>query len=217
MFENCSEIRSYFSDYLDGACCREVFRSVQFHLTYCASCRSELERREMLQADLRALPPRRVPPELALRLRVELSRHLHRNALGRFMVALDNILKPLLLPASGGVLAAILCFALILGSQIIPAASGPSPRQNVASTPPRIEDLAPLSLPPGVDGVVLVTHIDAEGRVLSYQVLSGKHSPQFLHHLDRMMYFSHFQPAMTDGKPTDGEMVLLLSRITVRG
>jgi Putative zinc-finger len=217
MFENCSEIRSYFSDYLDGACDRQVFRSVQYHLTYCASCRTELERCEMLQADLRALPPHRVSPDLALRLRVELSRHLHRNALGRLLVALDNALKPLLLPASGGVLAAILCFALILGSQIIPAASGPNPQTNAPSSPPRIQALAPLNLPPGVNGVVLVTHIDAEGRVLSYRVLSGKHSPQFLHHLDRMMYFSHFQPAMTDGKPTDGEMVLLLSRITVRG
>ena len=72
MFENCSEIRSYFSDYLDGECSRQVFRSVQFHLTYCASCRSELERCEMLEADLRALPRQRVSPELALRLRVAL-------------------------------------------------------------------------------------------------------------------------------------------------
>jgi Putative zinc-finger len=217
MFENCSQIRSYFYDYLDGECSRDVFRSVQFHLAYCASCRAELERYEMLQADLRGLPPHRVSPELALRLRVELSQHLHRNALGRLGVALENALKPLLLPASGGVLAALLCFALILGSQIIPVAGSPSPQASAPSSPPRIEALAPLNLPPGVNGVVLVTHIDAEGRVLSYRVLSGKHSPKFLHHLDRMMYFSHFQPAMTDGKPTDGEMVLLLSRITVRG
>ncbi len=216
MFENCSEIRSYFSDYLDGTCSREVFRSVRFHLNYCASCRSELERCEVLRADLRTLPPHRVSPDLALRLRVELSRHLHRNALGRLLVALDNFLKPLVLPASGGVLAAVLCFGLILGSQIIPAASH-GPQHDTARTPPRVEALAPLNLPPGVDGVVLVTHIDAEGRVVSYRVMSGKHSPQFLHHLDRMMYFSHFQPATTDGKPTDGEMVLLLSRITVRG
>lgn len=217
MFENCSEIRSYFSDYLDGECNRQVFRSVQFHLAYCASCRAEIERCEMLQADLRSLARRRVSPELALRLRVELSRHLHRNALGRFLIWLDNALKPLLLPASGGVLTAILCFALILGSQIIPATGRPAPQLDDASSPPRVEALPPLSFPPGVDGVVLVTHIDSEGRVLSYQVLSGKHSPQFLHHLDRMMYLSHFQPAMTDGRPTDGEVVLLLSRITVRG
>lgn len=216
MFETCVEIRNHFSDYLDGRCDRSVFRSVRYHLDYCASCRRELDRLETFLADLRSLPPRRVPPELALRLRVHLSRYLHRNLLNRFLVYLDNALKPVLLPASGGVLTAILCFALIMGSQIVPAANI-SDELAVVTKPPRVEVLAPINFPTGEEGIVLVTHIDAEGRVLSYTVLSGQYSPAVLHHLDRMMYFSHFQPAMMDGKPTDGHVVLSLRRITVRG
>jgi hypothetical protein len=216
MFESCLEIRGHFWDYLEGKCDRSVFRSIRYHLDYCAPCRRELDRIETLQSDLASLPARRVPPELALRLRVKLSRHLHQNLLDRFLVFVDNALKPLLLPASGGVLAAILCFALILGSQIIPAASiADDPPQ--INKPPRVVTLAPINFPTGEEGIVVVTHIDAEGRVLSYRVLSGTQSPSVLHHLDRMMYFSQFKPAMMDGKPTDGLMVLSLRRITVRG
>jgi Putative zinc-finger len=216
MFESCLEIRRHFWDYLEGECDRSIFRSIRYHLEYCAPCRKELERIETLQNDLVSLPPRRVPPELALRLRVRLSRHLHQNLLDRLLVFADNALKPLLLPASGGVLAAILCFALIMGSQIIPVASM-NDASGTATQPPKVEMLAPMNFPTGEEGIVVVTHIDAEGRVLSYRVLSGSSSPQVLRHLDRMMFFSHFQPAMMDGKPTDGQVVLSLRQITVRG
>lgn len=216
MFESCLEIRRHFWDYLEGECDRSVFRSIHYHLDYCASCRNELERIETLRGDLNSLPARRVSPELALRLRVKLSRHLHQNLFDRVLVFVDNALKPLLLPASGGVLAAIICFALIMGSQIIPVASiSDDPVQ--PSQPPRVQMLAPINFPTGDEGIVVVTHIDSEGRVLSYRVLSGSYSPKLLRHLDRMMYFSHFQPAMMDGKPTDGQVVLSLRRITVRG
>jgi Putative zinc-finger len=216
MFETCLEIRGYFPDYLDGQCDRGTFRSIRYHLEYCAPCCQELDRLETLRADLRSLPARRVSPDLALRLRVQLSRHLHRNWLDRVRIFVDNALRPLLLPASGGVLAAIVCFALIMGSQVIPEANM-SGTTLVATQPPRVQTLAPMNFSTGEEGIVLVTHIDAEGRVLSYRVLSGPESPAMLHHLDRMMYFSHFRPALMDGKPTDGEVVLSLRRITVRG
>jgi hypothetical protein len=216
MFESCLEIRGHFWDYLEGACDRSVFRSIRYHLEYCAPCRKELDRIETLRNDLASLPARRVPEDLALRLRVSLSRHLHQNLLDRFLVFADNALKPLLLPASGGVLAAILCFVLIMGSQFIPAASI-AVEASQSDKPPRVQVLAPINFPTGEEGIVVVTHIDAEGRALSYRVISGSYSPEVLHHLDRMMYFSHFQPAIMDGKPTDGEMVLSLRRITVRG
>ena len=216
MFESCQEIRRHFWNYLEGECDRSIFRSIRYHLEYCEPCRRELDRIETLQSDMSSFPIRRVPPELALRLRVKLSRHLHRNLLDRLRMFVDNALKPFLLPASGGVLAAIVCFALIMGSQIIPAAS--IPVETVPPhMPPRVQMLAPINFPTGDEGIVVVTHIDAQGRVLSYRVLSGSYSPKVLRHLDRMMFYSHFQPAMMDGKPTDGQVVLSLRQITVRG
>jgi hypothetical protein len=69
----------------------------------------------------------------------------------------------------------------------------------------------------GDNGVVVLTQISAQGRVKSYRVLSGQNSPEVMRRLDRMIYFSVFQPATMFGRPTDGEVVLSLRRITVRG
>lgn len=216
MFESCVEIRGHFSDYLEGLCAREALRSVRFHLSCCASCREELDRCLELQADLRALPRRRVPPDLALRLRVQLSQELHRNFFGRWWVRVENALQPLLLPASGGVLTAIICFGLIMGSQVVPVTNTPDVPVQI-STPPRLRALAPMNFSIGDQAVVLVTRIDAGGRVMDYKVLSGQHSPELMRHLDQTMYFSVFDPATMFGKPTDGQVVLSLRRITVRG
>lgn len=216
MFESCVEIRGHFSDYLDGTCVPDTLRSLRFHLTYCGACREELDRAEILREDLRSLERRRVPAELALRLRVRLSQELHRDLLARLLVRFENALRPLLLPASAGVLTAIICFGLFLGSGVPPETNTPDVPVQI-STPPRVLALAPINFSTGDQGVVVVTRIDADGRVMGYKVLSGQDSPELLRHLDRMIYFSLFQPATMFGKPTDGQVVLSLRRITVRG
>jgi len=216
MFEGCVEIRGHFSDYLDGMCPPEVLRSIRFHLTYCASCQEELESWEGLGAELRALPRRRVSADLALRLRVEISQRLHRNLLARLWVHLENGLRPLLIPASGGVLAAVICFFMFMGATVVPASNVPDvPLQLV--TPPRVDQLAPIDFNTGEKPVVLVTKIDAGGHALGYRLLSGPNSPELTQRLDRLIYFSTFQPATMFGRPTGGQVVLSLRRITVRG
>jgi hypothetical protein len=216
MFESCVEIRSHFSDYLDDLCTPEALKSIRFHLAYCAACGEELAQWQSLQADLRGLARRRVPPDLALRLRVRLSQHLHRHYLPGLWVRLGNLLKPLLIPATGGILTAVICFCLIMGSGVAPVTNTPDvPLQIV--TPPRVRALAPMDFNTDDNPLVLVTQIDAAGRVKGYRLLSGQNSPELTQRLDRMIYFSIFQPATTFGMPRDGEVVLSLRRITVRG
>ncbi|MGD0921236.1 MAG: zf-HC2 domain-containing protein [Terriglobia bacterium] len=216
MMQKCIEIRSHFSDYLDDRCEREAVRSVRSHLSFCASCREELERMQTVQAELQTLPRRRVPPELALRLRVRISHELHRNLPRRFGIRFENALQPLLLPASGGVLTAIVFFVLIMGTQFVPLPTSPDVPLGIY-TPPRVRALAPINFDSGDQSVVLLTQIDAAGRVMSYKVLSGQLSPQLSRDVDRIIYFSLFDPATAFGKPTDGQVVLSLRCITVRG
>lgn len=216
MFENCSEIRGYFSDYIDDRCERETLRSIRFHLTHCSRCREELELCRTVQADLRALPVQHVPPDVSLQMRVTLSQHLHRNFLDRMVIYLDNAIKPLMLPASAGVLTAVICFGMIMGAEVIPVVSIPGEPQEI-STPPRVRALAPINLSTEEQAVVIMTHVDDVGRVTYYQVLSGQQSPALMEQLDRMMSSSYFKPATMYGKPTDGQVVLSLRRITVRG
>jgi hypothetical protein len=216
LFEACEEIRQHLDEYVDGECSRDTFRSVQYHLSHCASCATELDRCRMLKADLRDLPRQQVPARLALRLRVMASQELHRNFLGRLAVRLDNALKPHLLPATAGLCTAIICFGLIMGSQVVPVTDTPDVPVALA-TPPRVRVLAPIDLNTGDGPVVVVTRIDADGRVIDYKLLSGPSSPELMHRLDRMMYFSLFKPATLFGRPTNGRVVLSFRQITVRG
>jgi len=216
MFEGCTEIRNHYSDYLDGLCEPEVLKSIRFHLNYCGSCRRELEMWENMQADLRGMARRQVSPELALRLRVEVSQSLHRNLRDRLRVWMDNALQPMLLPASGGVLAAIVCFCLIMGSLVVPVTKTPDVPLGFP-TPPRVLELAPIDFNTGDTPVVVAARIDAGGRAKGYRVLSGGSSPELMQRLDRVIYFSNFQPATWFGRPTDGQVVLSLRRITIRG
>jgi hypothetical protein len=216
MFETCLEIRHHFSDYMDDLCAPEARKSIRYHLSFCEVCREQLGQWQMVREQLRALPRRQVPTELALRMRVRVSQRVHENLLSRLWVHIENALKPLLIPATGGVLSALICFCLFMGSRVAPASDDPDVTVQWA-TPASVQRLAPMDFSTDDNTVVLLTQINAEGRAKGYRVLSGQGSPELMQRLDRMVYFSIFRPATMFGRPTDGQVVLSLRRITVRG
>ena len=71
-------------------------------------------------------------------------------------VRLENALKPLLIPATGGVLTAVICFCLIMGSQVVPITNIPDVTVQLV-TPARVQALAPMDFNTGDNGLVLVT------------------------------------------------------------
>jgi len=220
MFESCVEIRSHYSDYLDDLCTPEVRKSLRFHLKYCAACREELEGWQSMRADLQSLPRRRVSADLGLRLRVRMSQEMSRRPLMELRIRLENLLKPLLIPATGGVLTAIISFGMIMGAGVAPASNIPDVPVELV-TPARVEALAPADFPSDENPVMLV-RVDSKGRATGYRLISGQLSPELMQHLDRMIYFSAFQPATAFrgsflGRASDGQVVLSLRRITVRG
>ena len=216
MFENCLEIRNHFSDYLDDLCTLEARKSIRYHLSFCDVCRAQLEQWQSIGEELRALPRQQVSQDLSLRLQVQASQELNKKTFADRWLRVEDVLKPLLLPATGGVLTAVICFCLIMGARVPPATNIPDVTVQVV-TPARVQALAPIDFNTGDNALVVVTQINAEGRAKGYRVLSGEGSPQLMEQLDRMIYFSVFQPATMFGKPTDGEVVLSLRRITVRG
>jgi Putative zinc-finger len=216
IFESCSEIRSFFSDYIDGACPAETNHSVRYHLAHCAPCSAELERYQTLQTELHHLSRQQVTPQLALRLRVQVSQELHRNAFQRVMVRLENLFRPVLFPSVAGALVALICIGLMLAEGSPRVSNIPDVPLDLV-TPPRVQELAPMNFDMGNQPLVLVTYVNAQGRVTSYKVLSGQQSPGLKQRLDQMMYFSLFQPATAFGQPTSGRVVLSFRRITVRG
>jgi hypothetical protein len=216
MTKLCQEIFGHVSDYIDGACGPEVTRAVRAHLSECAGCRSEFEQWQKLQGELHALPRVQVAPRVALQVRVRISQERHRNLFGRWLVWLDNAVRPLLIPSITGVLTAVVFVGLVLCQGIPPVSSRPDVPVELV-IPARVWELAPVDFNTGDQQIVLVTYVNANGRATSYKILSGQHSPQLMNQLDHLVYFSLFRPATVFGQPTNGEVVLSFRRITVRG
>ena len=216
IFETCSEIRGHFSDYIDGACPVEIIHAVRYHLAHCAPCDAELERYEALHSELHLLYRQHVSPELALRLRVQMSQELHRNFFQRFRVRLENVFRPVWFPSVAGALVALVCIVLMLGAGTPQTSNIPDVPLDLV-TPPRVQVLPPMTFDTGAQPLVLVTYVNAQGRVTNYRILSGQRSPGLMQRLDRMMFGSLFEPATSFGQPTSGQVVLSFRTITVRG
>jgi hypothetical protein len=147
----------------------------------------------------------------------------------RLRMFLARILEPLALPATAGVLAAMLVFTMVyqvLGAGIpLPPAVSDSPTN--LRQPARLEILAGFEmssldemsrLAAGQHSLLVETTVGADGQASSYRVISGQVDPAVQRDLDRVLMFSRFRPQMNFGRPTSGgRVVMSFSQIRVRG
>lgn len=238
----CSRVQTKLAGYLDdaitGNAVAEERALVREHLEECGVCRAELQQYQRLSALLSRAPRSLPPADLSVRIRVAAAQALPTQDLpGRLQrlrdraeLFLDNVFRPISLPATGGFFSAILVFMLVL-QVIAPGITVQAVPNDVplnilrpaelitlsdypAAWAPEAHDLE-LSLPHGL--LVDVT-VDQHGQMVAYQILSGPKSVDLRHQLDQMLLFSRFRPMMSFGRPTSGGHVILsFSAIRVRG
>ena len=221
----CTEIKKLFSPYLDGRVSGMEMRTVARHVEQCAACEREyaaMQRTQQLLSELRA---KRAPADLALKLRLAISREAAQSRRPRFegiMVRLENALNAFMVPATAGLVSAILFFGLLLGFFALPAelraSSGDVPL--MLYTGPQLDQSAfGTSLGNmGDDAVVVEAYVDANGRVEDYRILSQPDEAKaVLPQLKNLLIFTTFHPALSMGRPTAGTAVLSFSKISVRG
>jgi hypothetical protein len=238
----CASVRPHLAGYLDDAItgAAEVRNRVQVreHLDACADCREELQRFRKLSALLSSIPRNLPPADLAIRIRVAAAQSTanpdapsrFRRIRDRAEILLDNVFRPITLPATGGFFSAILVFVVVL-QLIVPGIAVRAVQNDVPLNILRPAELitlsdypqawapeqhdAELSLP---HGLLLDVTVDAHGGMVGYQILSGPHSLDLRHQLDQMLLFSRFRPMMSFGRPTTGGHVILsFSAVHVRG
>jgi len=236
----CARVIRYLPGYLDGALPDrlgpDAHAMIGSHLDACPTCRRELESYRRIQR-MMSLAPRPAPPaDLAVSIRLAVcdTRALGglpermRRAKDRLELVLKNIFEPLALPAAGGVVFALLVFAIVyqvLGPGMPVSAATPDSPTNLLQ-PARLEVLAGFEMsrlqeitPTGGEHPLLVeAKVNADGQAVSYRVLSGQVDASMQHELDRVLLFSRFRPEMNFGRPTSGgRVVLSFSQIRVRG
>jgi len=220
----CHEIRGLFSPYLDGRVSGSEMRALTRHVEQCAGCEREFAAMQRTQQLLSGLGTKKAPADLALKLRVAISREASakRRSYEGVLVRLQNALDAFMVPATAGLVSAVLFFGLLLGFFALPAelraSNGDVPL--MLYTGPQLQQSAfGTSLGNvGDDGVVIEAYIDANGRVEDYRILSQPDDAKaVLPQLKNMLIFTTFRPALSMGRPIAGTAVMSFSKISVKG
>lgn len=231
---NCSEAQQRIPGYFDGAIDAADHVRLCQHLRSCGTCREELEQYRLLTAQLASLETVPVPADLAVRIRINALEFPSRwsgisRLWSRVVLSFHNIFEPLAVPATGGILTALVVFALVVESLVMGIPMGrPVPNDQPLNLvqPAELEELAPFSVSTIMDatdrgnagGLMVEATVNANGEVLSYTVLSGPHSAAVLQQIDEILLFSRFRPELSFGRPTSGGHVFLsFDQVRVRG
>ncbi|HUK30591.1 MAG TPA: hypothetical protein VLV89_05715 [Candidatus Acidoferrum sp.] len=226
----CASVRDYLAGYLDGALPETDSRvsrpAIHAHLSGCPSCREELAAYQRLQHLLAVTQPAPPPQNLGLEIRMALSRAREmsdpRSWLRRFRDRAElwraNFLGPLTIPALGGLLAALLIFAVVapVYARVAHADNmngNPDTLPVALLEPARVDSLSSFPVPAQDDagpGVVMVeATVGVAGDVVDYHIVAGRDDAGMRHTLDQVLLFSHFRPATSFGRPFSGGRVLI--------
>jgi hypothetical protein len=174
---------------------------------------------------LRSLPPRVPPAGLATSLRVIASRERQRlvenrgtgqvfaSWLERMRFMLRDMLRPLMLPATGGVVSAVVLFSM----WVVP--TYPLRAKMVVDVPTNLStmdvvDAVKSSTGVGLTESVMVdVEVDVQGNFVDYKVVSGASAvsdPTTRRRLENLLLFTKFAPATSFGIPMAGKARVLL-------
>jgi hypothetical protein len=219
----CRKSKQLMSSYLDAAVARKEMSQLQSHLEDCEECTVRYQALLRTQALVSNLGRKSAPPELALKLRVALSRELANIRQSRwdvFRVRWENLFNVVMVPATGGLVTTIVMFGLLINLLMPGQIPGANDVPTSFYTPPELQS-TPFEVatdPAHPEPLVVEAYIGADGRVQDYRVLSGGESGSAtLSQLKNMLIFATFRPATSFGRPTAGRTILAFSKIQVKG
>ena len=220
----CAEAKLMFSPYLDGAVSGAEMQALCLHFGECASCNQEYALLRQTQELMTKVGRRRAPADLALKLRVAISREAavaKQRPFQGLLVRLENLMHAFMVPATAGTLAAIAIFGFVMGLTLPELqARNTNDVPLMLYTGPELEESSFAATLSNVnaDSLVIEALVDANGRIQDYRIISDPDgSEQMLPEVKRMLIFTTFRPAMSMGRPTPGRAVLSFSKISVRG
>jgi len=229
---DCSQVNVALSLLADGHVTDAERKQMLLHLGACPQCARRYEQLREVRASLRALPRRRIPPMVSLSLRVIASkesarrRRYHdfmatcREWTDRVVFRFNGLMRPLALPAAGGLLSAVLLFSMVMPNfqGLVRAHANDVP--TILFTDATVKSSLDFSM--GADEIIVAVFVDERGRVIDYAFPEGSaqlNTAAMRRQLENTLLFTHFQPATTFGQPTAGwvRVSLRRSQIDVQG
>ncbi|HUS18527.1 MAG TPA: zf-HC2 domain-containing protein [Terriglobales bacterium] len=218
-------MKSLLSPYLDGALNGAERQQVSAHMQTCVVCMAEYAALSRTQELMIGLGRKPAPPDLALQLRVALSQEMSmtwerrlQRAMGRF----EESINAFMLPATGGLVTALVMFGLLIGGfMTLPRAVAGAGTDVPTSlyTPPKLTSapFADYMVVQSDTPVVIEALVDSNGRLQDYRIIAGQDSTEIRKQLDRSLIFTVFEPAMSFGQRAPGKVVLTFANVDVKG
>jgi anti-sigma factor RsiW len=230
--KSCAAIQESFSAYLDGAISGHEMQEISRHIegsedaVGCTKCANELEAWKATQNTICAVRPAKAPEDLALRLRIAISREQARREShwrDRLSLAWDNAVRPLLVQVSAGVAGTV----VLVGSIVMLLGVVAAPQEVLANDEPLGAVTAPHYLysmvspgaivTPHEAAIVVEASVNSAGRVYDFTIVSGPQDQGVWTQVANQLMGSVFEPASAFGVPIRGRVIVTFSGISVRG
>ena len=229
---DCYRTRRLLAAYCDAGLSPGEREDIQSHLARCRSCEAVSRQYVRGRAALRALPVLTPPAHLLTSLRVlashERARRLAGERLPDFMAQwflrarlwARLMMQPLALPVAGGLVSAVILFALVIPNLLARHAIFTADVPTTLSTEAAFVGLGPYGI--GGEEVTVDMTLDSQGRFLDYSIPGGQtwvQNPGSRRSVENALLFLRFAPGTTFGQPASSKIRLTLRRshIDVRG
>ena len=220
----CTEARLLFPSYLDNAATGVEMHAVSDHMNTCAECQIEYRKLENTRLMVASLARKPAPADLALKIRVALSRERSRtwrNLMQGYMVRLEDAVNAFMFPATAGILTTIIFFGALTGF-FVPAPAGAEESVPAFFLPARLQPpQTAMSSVADTDlnleaPVVIQAYVDSTGKVQNYEIISGPDNENVRSQLNRALLFTSFTPAYAFGQPVSGTAIICFSHVNVK-
>jgi hypothetical protein len=221
---NCWSVKRQSTDYVDGRL-RSVERAkIQAHLLKCDACDERIGQISAVRSSLNNLAQPLAPASLRTRLCVAASQERRtvleangsawRRAWNNWKFRVDQFMRPMTIPATGGVLSSVLLFGALAFT------ISTSTRQVGYEVPVMFEEHMDANLVPTElrSSVVLTLNLDGKGRITEYAVRDG--SGSFVGDVGRLQYnnicLPQFPSVLGLSRPTSREIQVSFIPIVFR-
>ncbi len=220
----CWSAKRRVTDFVDGRLRKREHSRVEVHLRNCDACTLLVHQMRSMRSSLIDLPRPVAPSSLRSKLQVMASRERQlqietdgsrlRRLWNGWKFRMDQLMRPLTIPATGGVVSSVLLFGALAFT------IGTTTRQVAYEVPVIYADrvdanLVPLQLR---SSVVLTLSLDGRGRITDYEVRDG--SGGFVGDASRLQYnnisMPEFPSVLALAQPTIGDIRISFTPIVFR-
>lgn len=195
---------------------------VRLHLTSCGKCHAQYEELEPLGGWLASSsgppPSSQLEIKILSALSIEALRRSNPGiAWDQFKVRVGNLVRPVAVPAIGGLVMALVIVPTLLSAfWMEPTARANDIPLRLLASPVATEPVMTRPSPyPVGSGFTVLAYIDARGAVYDYFVAGGEPPDERMRgELASALLTSVFEPAQRFGRPVPGKRVILFQRIS---